>query len=98
MIIAALVSSQLVTPVNQKLALSEEFGEAEASPSPCSFTHSAVSVSAGAMGFSSQDSSVPSSHLPDPHKAAHTVSHGAQGQGGRRKRGFLCGGPLDGLQ
>lgn len=40
------------------------------------------------MGFSSQDGSVPSSHHPDPHKAAHTVSLGAQGQGGHRKEDF----------
>lgn len=52
---------------------------------------------AGAMGFSSQDGSVPSGHHPDSHKAAHTVSLGAQGQGGH-ERGFLSGGPLDGLQ
>lgn len=43
---------------------------------------------AGAMGFSSQDGSVPSSHHPDSHKAAHTVSLGAQGQGGCRKKDF----------
>lgn len=41
MITVALVSPQLVTPVNQKLTHSEEFGEPEAAPRPCSFTHSA---------------------------------------------------------
>lgn len=46
MISVALVSPQLVTPVNQKLAHSEEFGVPEAAPRPCSFTRPAVSASA----------------------------------------------------
>lgn len=83
MIIVALASPQLVTPVNQKLTHTEEFGEPEAAPRPCSFHRLSGkcccwSPHAGAMGFSSWDSSVLSSHLPDPHKAAHIVSLEAQ--------------------
>lgn len=44
MITVALVSPQPLTPVNQELTPSEEFGEPEAAPRPCSFSCSAVSV------------------------------------------------------